>query len=126
MATIEHIMKTVSEHAVPEGLHQRIIRSVALLRLQRHFFMFFALLVVSLAVAAGNVWVKFIDIEGLNLLRLMVQSFDMSIEETRDVFDIFMTFFPVWSIAIFAVHILLVGYMSYFFFVLRKITRPVP
>ena len=52
----------------------------------------------------------------------MVQSFDMSVEETREFFYIFITFFPVWSIAIFAVHILLVGYMTYLFFVLRKIT----
>src|SRR3989339_1753255 len=118
MATIEHIVQTVPEHEVPEGLHQRIMRSVALLRLQRHFFMLFVLFVVSFVVSAGNVWVKFIDIEGLSLLKLMVQSFDMSVEETREFFYIFITFFPVWSIAIFAVHILLVGYMTYLFFVL--------
>lgn len=119
---MEQILQTIPEQEVPEGLHQRIMRSVALLRLQRHFFMLFALLIVSLVVAAGNVWVRFVDIEGLHLLKLMVQSFEMNREEVQEFFDTFVTFFPVWSIIVLVVHVLLVSYMTYLFFVLRKIT----
>lgn len=122
MTSVEHILQTAFEQEMPEGLHQRIMRSVALLRLQRHFLMLFALLIVSLSVAAGNVWVRFADIEGLHLLKLMIQSFEMSMEEVWEFFDTFVTFFPVWSIAIFTVHMLLVGYMMYLFLVLKKIT----
>lgn len=122
MASIEHILQTVPEQEMPKGLHQRIMRSVALLRLQRHFFLLFVLLIVSLAVAVGNVWVRFVDMEGLRLLRLMIQSFEMNMEEARDFFDTFMAFFPIWSIVIFAVHVVLVSYMTYLFFILKKIT----
>lgn len=121
MANIEQIVSMASEQEMPEGLHQRIMRSVALLRLQWHFFMLFALLIVSLAVVVGNVLVRFADIQGLSLLKLMVQSFEMNMEEARDFFDTFVAFFPVWSIVVFAVHVLLVVYMTYLFFVLKKI-----
>ena len=123
MDNLSQKMKEIPEAAFPANLHGKIMRRLLLSSLKKPFLLILSLSFLNLLTFGWHIWAKMLDIEGLALLQDVVDGFQISYSSSMDAIKVVTEFFPMTSIVIFTLNILLTGYLAYLYVVLTHANK---
>lgn len=121
---LEKKLEKLPEKILPPYLHGVIMKRVWLLRFKRPAVIMTLLLVFNLAVSSWRVWVKFSEIEGLALLRIIFNGFAFEYVFFLDLWRAVVELFPVNAIVTLTVSFTLLGYLGYISHALKNLLTP--
>ena len=110
---LEAQLKKLAVREVPSGIHAAIIRRTILMKLQPALWTASVLLVLNLGISGWHIWSRITEVEGLLLLRSLLSQFEFSMEYLVDAGNTINTFFPVTTMLIFALNLVVAAYVIY-------------
>lgn len=97
---------------LPDGLHGRIVRQLLFLQFRTPFTIVVSLLIVNLLVSGWHIWVRVSENNAIEVLRIIIASFEFSSSYLSNVMQTVTDLFPISLIASFILNLALVTYVT--------------
>lgn len=116
MTNVSKKLREISEIEFPDGLHGRIMRKLFFIRYRGNFLLVAFLLTANIFLSGWRFWARMDELDTISVIRALLEGFDVSRGFTLNFFSTLSQSFPVISVSIFIINILVITYVTYLYF----------
>lgn len=122
MNNISRTMRELPVITFPPGLHGKIMRQLFFLKFRIPFFIISALLVCNIAISMYHIWSRMINTEMFSIVATLWEGFEWTFDFFVEFMRTITEYFPIGSFVIVMTNFLLLGYIVFLYFSLKKLS----